>query len=950
MDVAMETPAITLEPEYFRTMLVDKDYDKLQQAGGVRILMSRLCTSLEGGIHPASIRSRRMQFGENTVPPHELQTFNEFMKEAASDKTMLILQGAAVVSLFLGLTSPDPRTGKVEYGTGWIEGAAILVSVFIVVLVTSINNFQKQKKFAELCNSAPGRSYSVVRAGVECIVCEDELVVGDIVRLGAGTSLTFDGLLIEGDGIVCDESNLTGEREEVLKTERDPFLVSGTHVVQGCEGVCVVVGVGVNSVSGVIAMCVRQKKKPTPLQEKLEVMADDIGKAGLWAAIITFVVLAIKETVTVWRAGQPFFAMKYLENLTTAVAIIVVAVPEGLPLSVTIALAYSMKQMMQDKNLVRHLAACETMGGATCIYSDKTGTLTTSDMGVTRIYIGGQMVDIQKTPQVTLPCVPPLTMRLLDAIFLNSPSQNNKTGEALVDVCRRIALASGYDVENSKRYLRKGEFRRYGFTSMKKSSSTTIRLESGTQLLTYVKGAGEVILEQCSHYCNEEGKRVPITTEVRQVLEKANFDMSSNGLRTLCIAYCERTCAASAELPTFPPEDPMTYVALVGIEEPLRPEVWHAVKVCQGAGIKVRMITGDNLATAMNIAKRCGIYADGLGMIAMEGKDFRKLSPSQLAEVLPDITVLARSTPLDKQNIVEAMMSLPNQVVAVTGDGTNDAPALKAADVGFAMNSGSDVAKNASDIILMDDNFVGVVKAVMWGRNVNDNIRKFLQFQLTVNIVACIVAFLGAVLNTQNLSPLKPVQLLWLNLIMDTLAALALATESPTDRLLEREPLTKNSPIISRRMMNNILGLALFQLVVELWLLVSGDTFFAVTSYSDEHLTIVFNAFVLMQVFNFFNARMLYTEANAFKDITKSPVLLCVVTCIGFMQIIIVQYGGRFMSTVPLNFSQWAWCTVLGSLSLPIGVVVRLAQNGHMRHGVSSTLNSKIISGLRLKE
>ena len=266
------------------------------------------------------------------------------------------------------------------------------------------------------------------------------------------------------------------------------------------------------------------------------------------------------------------------------------------------------------------------------------------------------------------------------------------------------------------------------------------------------------------------------------------------------------------------------------------------------------------------------------------------------------------------------------------------------------MNSGSDVAKNASDIILMDDNLVGVVKAVMWERNVNDNIRKFLHFQLTVNIVACIVAFLGAVMNTQNLSPLKPVQLLWLNLIMDTLAALALATESPTERLLERDPLTKNSPIISPRMRNSILGLAAFQLVVELWLLVSGDTFFSVPSYSDEHLTIVFNAFVMLQVFNFFNARMLYSDINPFRDITKSPVLCAVVVSIVFLQVFIVQCGGQFMSTVPLNFSQWTWCVLLGSLSLPVGVAVRVAQNGHVRHNVSSTLNSKSISGLRLKE
>eukprot|EP00760_Papus_ankaliazontas_P014428 PhM_4_TR16080/c4_g1_i2/m.38329/K05850/ATP2B; Ca2+ transporting ATPase, plasma membrane len=866
---------------------------------------------------------------------------------------MLILQAAAVLSLFLGLTSPDPRTGKVEFSTGWIEGAAILVSVVIVVIVTSVNNYEKQKKFSELCNAVPQRTYTVIRGSVATRVLESEIVVGDVVQVGEATYLTFDAVLLEGDGITCDESSITGECDEVPKGTHDPFLVSGTFISQGCEGLCVVVAVGVNSASGIIAMSTRQKKKPTPLQDKLEVMADDIGKAGLAAAVTTFVVLAIKETFMAWRAGEHLYAVKYLENLTTAVAIVVVAVPEGLPLSVTIALAYSMKQMMADKNLVRHLAACETMGGATCIYSDKTGTLTTSEMAVSKLFLWNQMVEVPRdTPQVTVPYATPHTHRFLDAVLLNSPTQNNKTGEAVLDVCRRIAAATGYEVAgggDDHPHLAKGQFKRFGFSSVKKCSSTTVRVDD-THMITYTKGASEMILEGCAHYVNEDGKKMPMTPEAREVFEKAQLAMAGAGLRTICVAYSERTCPSGADLPHFPPEDPLVCVGLVGIEEPLRPEVWHAVKLCQGAGIKVRMVTGDNLITAVNIAKKCGIYTEGLGQIAMEGKEFRAMEPQRLQEVLPDLCVLARSTPLDKLTIVEAMIRQPGQVVAVTGDGTNDAPALKAADVGFAMNSGSDVAKNACDIILMDDNFVGVVKAVMWGRNVNDNIRKFLQFQLTVNIVACVVAFLGAVLNTQNLSPLKPVQLLWLNLIMDTLAALALATETPSDRLLERDPQGKDSPIISRRMRVNILCLAAFQLVVELWLLISGHVFFGVAAYGDEHLTVVFNAFVLMQVFNFFNARLLYNEVNVLQNLGNSGIMCGVVAGIVAMQVMIVQYGGKFMSTVPLGAHAWLWCVLLGSLSLPVGALVRTSQNGTGR-AISNNLRLRLLGSIpRVKQ
>ena len=361
------------------------------------------------------------------------------------------------------------------------------------------------------------------------------------------------------------------------------------------------------------------------------------------------------------------------------------------------------------------------------------------------------------------------------------------------------------------------------------------------------------------------------------------------------------------------------------IEEPLRAEVPEAIAICKQAGIKVIMLTGDSVTTATRIAQKCNMLSDPNGIV-LDGPQFRRMDDDEVVRLLPNLCVLARATPLDKLRVVNCLKWDPMQVVAVTGDGTNDAPALKAADVGFAMNSGSDIAKRASDIVLLDDNFVGMVKATMWGRNVRDNIRKFLQFQLTVNLAACVVAFVGAVINSQNLSPLKPVQLLWLNLIMDTLAALALATELPSDGLLQKAPESKGTPIITRNMLISIGLQSSCQLVIQMFLLLFAHRSFEVQYFGDYHLTLVFNCFVLLQVFNFFNARLLHGESRLFENWNKSMVLLYIVLSIVVAQVLLVQKGGRFMSTVPLTVGAWIFCSVVGSVSLLIGFVVRYYQ------------------------
>jgi Ca2+-transporting ATPase len=910
----------------------------LEQFGGQNGLVSVLRTDAAKGIDSSSVRLRREQHGRNQLPPTENQPFLEHVKEALSDKTMLILMGAACVSVILGMTTPDPRTGTVDYSTGWVEGFAILISIAIVTIVSSVNNYQKQQQFAIIMESANKlKSVVAVRDGTVLEVPDEDIVVGDIVTVFVGMALSFDAVLLDGDGVVCDESSMTGEHEDSAKdVDVDPFLISGTSVVDGSGAVAVVVAVGETSTAGAVAMAVREGKKDTPLQEQLNDMAEVIGKFGLFAAVFTFAVLTLKELFVIYFRGGQFFAMKLFENITTAVAIVVVAVPEGLPLSVTISLAYSMKRMLSDGNLVRHLAACETMGGATTILSDKTGTITSPNILLRGVYCEGKTVaDLQPHQTIDLSAagVSDAAHRLLcETITANFSgiSTGNKTSEALVSLCSRIQDASSSTSFSAHQWISKVPkkcLHRFPFSSLRKQSSTVIQDPDREVCRHYAVGAAELLLQQCNSVLLE-GRRQVLNPEMRRNIDMHITESAKQGLRVLVCAYSERS-NHSGEAPRLPPEDAMTFIAAVALEEPIRSEVHDAVTTCRRAGMSVILVTGDHLQTALSVARRCGICDDGSSAgIALDGPTFRTMTDEAvIRDVLPSLRVLARATPLEKRRLVTLIKSDPMQVVAVTGDGTNDAPALKCSDVGFSMKSGSDVAKRASDIVLLHDNFAGMVKAAMWGRNVRDNIRKFLQFQLTVNLAACVTAFFGAVLNTQNVSPLKPVQLLWLNLIMDTLAALALATELPNEsKLLRRNPEKKNAPIISRSMWVSITSQSVFQLVVQIVLLSSCHNLFATPYFSDLHLTIVFNTFVMMQIFNFFNARLLHGESNILDNISQSTTLLYIVFIIFVSQVVIVQKGGQFMSTTKLTPDEWLFCIVIGSLSLVVGSVVRFVQ------------------------
>ncbi|XP_064823510.1 plasma membrane calcium-transporting ATPase 2 isoform X2 [Oncorhynchus masou masou] len=1016
-----------------------------EEYGDMDGLCQRLRTSPTEGLtgDATDLDKRKEVYGENLIPPKKPKTFLQLVWEALQDVTLIILEVAALISLGLSFYQPPGGDSGESCGTaaagaedegeaeaGWIEGAAILLSVVCVVLVTAFNDWSKEKQFRGLQSRIEQeQKFQVVRGAQVIQLPVADIVVGDIAQIKYGDLLPTDGVLIQGNDLKIDESSLTGESDHVKKAaDRDPMLLSGTHVMEG-SGRMLVTAVGVNSQTGIIftllgagepgeeekkekkgriqddnmennqtkvkkqdgaaAMEMQplksaeggemeekekkkanvSKKEKSVLQGKLTKLAVQIGKAGLVMSAITVIILVLYFAVDNFVLQKrpwltectPIYVQYFVKFFIIGVTVLVVAVPEGLPLAVTISLAYSVKKMMKDHNLVRHLDACETMGNATAICSDKTGTLTTNRMTAVACYVGD--VHYKEIPDPGLLSVKSLDI-LVNAISLNSayttkilpatkegglPMQvGNKTECGLLG----LVLDLKRDYQPVRNQIPEEKlYKVYTFNSVRKSMSTVIKLPDGSFRM-YSKGASEIVLKKCTKILNQEGEtRVFRPRDKDEMVKKVIEPMACDGLRTICVAY--RDFPGDPE-PLWDNENDilneLTAVCVVGIEDPVRPEVPSAIVRCQRAGITVRMVTGDNINTARAIAIKCGIIHPGEDFLCIDGKEFNRrirnekgeVEQERMDKVWPKLRVLARSSPTDKhtlvKGIIDSCLTDQRQVVAVTGDGTNDGPALKKADVGFAMGiAGTDVAKEASDIILTDDNFSSIVMAVMWGRNVYDSISKFLQFQLTVNVVAVIVAFTGACI-TQD-SPLKAVQMLWVNLIMDTFASLALATEPPTEALLMRKPYGRNKPLISSTMTKNILGHGIYQLVIIFSLLFVGEQIFDIDSGRhaplhsppSEHYTIIFNTFVLMQLFNEINARKIHGERNVFDGIFRNPIFCSIVFGTFAIQIVIVQFGGKPFSCTPLDLEKWGWCTFLGLGELVWGQVIATIPNSKLR-------------------
>ncbi|XP_025803535.1 calcium-transporting ATPase 5, plasma membrane-type-like isoform X3 [Panicum hallii] len=899
-------------------------------------LSDLLKSNLDKGVSPDEdeLLQRRDIFGANTYPRKKRRSIWRFVFEACQDLTLVILMVAAAISLSLGMATEGVKDG-------WYDGGSIFFAVFLVVFVTATSDYRQSLQFQHLNEEKQNIQVEVIRGGKRIGASIFDLVVGDVVPLKIGDQVPADGILISGHSLAIDESSMTGESKIVHKDQRAPFLMSGCKVADG-YGSMLVTGVGTNTEWGMLmANLSVDVGEETPLQVRLNGVATLIGIVGLSVAAAVLVVLWIRyftghtknsDGTTQFVAGttgvkQGF--MGAIRILTIAVTIVVVAVPEGLPLAVTLTLAYSMRKMMRDKALVRRLSSCETMGSATTICSDKTGTLTTNKMTVVEAYFGGTKFDPcdntgMMCTSVTALLIEGIAQNTTGTVFLpEDGGAAEVTGSPTEKAILSWGLMIGMDFKDVR--SKSSIIHVHPFNSEKKRGGVAVQV-SDTEVHIHWKGAAEILLASCRSWLSTDGSVQPMSSSKHREFKKWIDDMAMSSLRCVAFAYCpwEPKMVPTESLDKWKlPEDDLTLIGVVGIKDPCRPGVRNAVQLCSIAGVKVRMVTGDNVETAKAIALECGILdtKDAASEPSViEGKVFRDMSEAAREEIVEKITVMGRSSPHDKLLLVQSLKR-KGHVVAVTGDGTNDAPALHEADIGLSMGiSGTEVAKESSDIIILDDDFTSVVKVVRWGRSVYANIQKFIQFQLTVNVAALVINVVAAV--SSGDVPLNAVELLWVNLIMDTLGALALATEPPIDNLMKRHPVGRREPLVTNIMWRNLFIQALYQIAVLLIFNFDGKRILHLQNESREHAdkmknTFVFNAFVFCQIFNEFNARK-PEEKNVFKGVTNNHLFMGIVGATTGLQILIIEFLGKFFDTARLNWRLWMLSVAIGAVSWPL--------------------------------
>ncbi|OWM71611.1 hypothetical protein CDL15_Pgr005798 [Punica granatum] len=916
---------VSIDLAELNSLVKEKDVDRIHKLGGVEAVASSLEANLSAGISgdPEDFSRRQRAFGSNTYKKPPAKGLLYFVVEAFKDLAILILLGCAALSLGFGIKENG-------ISDGWYDGGSIFVALFLIIAVSSHSNFTRSRQFEKLSRVGGNIQIEVIRNSRRQQVSIFDIVVGDVVCLKIGDQVPADGLFLNGHSLHVDESSMTGEGDHVeVNQSSNPFLVSGTEVADG-HARMIVTSVGMNTMWGEMMSSVNHDEiEQTPLQVRLNKLTSLIGKVGLAVAFLVLVVLLARyfTRTTKDENGNPEFVRgvstagdivnAVVGIVSAAETILVVTLPEGLPLAVTLTLAYCMKRMMSDQAMVRKLSACETMGSATTICTDKTGTLTLNQMKVTKFWVGEDSVTDTGSSSVS--------KRVLDSIrqgvalnttgsvfrassgsefkFSGSPTEKAILSWAVLE------LNMDMEEEKKKRTILQVE----AFNSQKKRSGVLLRSNADGPIHIHWKGAAEMVLAMCSSYYDASGVLRGLDGEGMKEIENVIQGMAAMSLR--CIAFAHKETSQ-----TRLEEDGLTLLGLVGIEDPCRPGVKGAVEACHQAGVTIKMITGDNVFTAKAIATECGILSLGedesTGAV-VEGVEFRNYTPEERLAKVEKIGVMARSSPFDKLLMVQCLKQ-KGHVVAVTGDGTNDAPALKEADIGLSMGiQGTGVAKESSDIVILDDNFGSVATVLRWGRCVYNNIQKFIQFQLTVNVAALVVNFVAAVSSGDVL--LTTAQQLWVNLIMDTLGALALATERPTWELMEKPPVGQTAPLITNIMWRNIAAQAAYQMAVLLTLQFWGESIFNV-SY-EVNQTLIFNTFVLCQVFNEFNARKL-EKKNVFEGIHQNKLFIGIIFITIVVQAVMIFLKG-FADTERLTWGQWGACIGIGAVSWPIGFIVR---------------------------
>jgi len=964
-------------------------------------------TDLANGLNSSNkedLKWREDKWGNNHLPPEKENSILAHIIECFEDPTLRVLLVASIVSLIIGVAKDGIKTG-------WIEGTAIFFAVFLVVSISSYMNYQETEQFLKLSRETKLKKVLVIRDGREKEISIEDVLVGDVLKLRIGDIINVDGFVFGDAKAGMDESPVTGESDVMWKVNdfeqkgqkyTCPFVFSGSQVVDG-YGNMIVAAVGdktfegankqlINSTGGKSDDDDDEDANLTPLKKQLNELSNLIGDLGYLMAILIGCVLFLKETIINIVNGISIFTSHELDVIVNAfiiaVTVIVVAIPEGLPMAVTIALAYSVDKMKREHNLVKHLDKSEAMGNVNNVCTDKTGTLTLGVMRVCAFYIEGQDIKLSNN-KINDQDLRDLIWRCIYKNITCVETVDDKGNKVLNGDMTEKAL---YTYLNEGQYPLEGNRKGLYVLPFKSDYKYMMNIyKENDDYILYAKGAPERVGEFFTKF-RVAGGREEDYEEHKQELFDKQAEYAEDSMRTLIFGYKKVTEEEIQKAKDAHPDDDLgffqelakglCFAFMVGIRDNNREDVPQAIEKCHHAGITVRMVTGDNINTAIAISKDVGIIQpsqvaeckrlaayyreqvqknedakngirNGENPIALEGEIFRVIcggitkkqgesgdleiflnNREAFKHTVKELKVIARASPEDKFILVFGLKELGN-IVAVTGDGTNDAPALRQAHVGFAMGiRGTDIAKDAADVVLLDDSFSSIVTACKYGRNVYDCIRKFVQFQLTTNIVAVFMTFLGGIILKD--SPLNAIQMLWVNLIMDSFASLALATEDPNDSLLDRKPYSREASILTPMMKLNIVSQAIFQITTLTIIIFYGDYIFGVPSdrnlehfmwnnVNGYHFTIFFNIFVFMQVFNSINARKLQKdEYNVFTGIMGNWLYILIQSIIIVGQVILVTFGGRAVRTHPLTIKQHCDCLGISALTLVWGLIVKL--------------------------
>lgn len=876
--------------------------------------------SFSCGLTEDEVTRSREKFGENTLTPKKRAGFLRQFLANLNDPIIKILIGALVLNSALTFTNIN-----------WAENIGIALTVIISTLVSTISEHSSGSAFEKLYSKLDDGHFRLLRGGRDVTCRTSEIVKYDIVYLSPGDTVPADGIIISGS-VACDESSLTGESRKVTKT-RDPSAMEamrkganqalspgntcavfrGSHVTSG-SATMLVTAVGEATVYGKVAAELAVEDSESPLKARLSRLAKTISKIGYASAAVIAAVHLVDAfwiesgmSVTVMRERLGDLHLVFTElvsALKIAISIVVVAVPEGLPMMITVVLSSNMKKMMKSGVLVRRLVGIETAGGIDMLFTDKTGTITTGKLSVVRVVTSFGEAK-------TISALPDAIKRALSEAASACSSVANSTERA-------INAFTG-----AKKLKRSDSIRRIPFDSSRKFSAAVL----GDTL--YVQGAAEYILPSCVSHLTSDGRAVPMSAEVRDSIRESIESYSRKSCRVLCVAK-----GAPSELENLSrgfsgDKTPLTFIAVYVLRDEIRPEAVSAVEECHRAGIQVVMLTGDNCDTAQSIAMECGIlegrcevfngakkHESGIPTV-IDGGTLAMLTDDELSALLPDVRVISRVTPSDKSRLVR-LAKAAGHITGMTGDGVNDAPALRVSDVGFAMGSGTDVAREAGDIVITDDNFASVTRAVLFGRTIFDSIRKFITFQLTMNLAAVGVSVIGTMFGIE--SPVTVIQMLWVNIIMDTLGSLAFAGEPALPEIMHRPPVGRGEHILNRRMVWEILTCGAYAISASVYFLVSPRMRHFFGGGGVYHLTSFFAMLIFMGIGIAMCART--PRLNLFANLRKNRAFLVIMPAVCAIQLLIVYFGGEVFRCVPITGGDIFYCALF-SLTFPLFDTVR---------------------------